>query len=58
MVTMPLILTSQEKKVLAFVAVMVALGGVMLGLKQWGGFDSKASRPKTSSSPVAVNPTP
>ncbi len=48
---MPLALTSQEKKVLGFIAVMVVLGLAMLGIKKF-----VSGAPPVSAAPAAVNP--
>ncbi|HJT23579.1 MAG TPA: hypothetical protein VJ873_03330 [bacterium] len=54
---MPIALTSQEKKVLGFLAVMVALGLVMLGIKRLAGPESKPGI-GVPARPTVVNNTP
>ena len=42
---MPISLTSQEKKVLGFIAVMTALGLVMLGVRHWNSPEPRGGKP-------------
>lgn len=52
---MPIALTSQEKKVLGFIAVMVVLGLVVLGIRK---FVPGAATPPAAATPEAVHSIP
>jgi hypothetical protein len=55
---MPIALTSQEKKVLGFIVLMVALGLVMLGLKRLSASKPKTAETTASTAPTALNKAP
>lgn len=55
---MPIVLTSQEKKVLGFIAVMVVLGLLVLGTKRLTTPESKPGETTVFAVPTAVNKAP